>query len=188
MGYALSVNHNFRVKSKSVFIAIISRVMLKNCFTVFMIKMIKYLMKTIDASDDFINNLNEDTKKLIDIEPAFMYKGQIIRLDFIGKADRLFLEKVFEEIEKDRNEKIDFDLLKREAEEVLEVQKNMAKIQAKQYISRKEYELIYGDSLSTQDTNRRRLYDPLPYHQKVEGGNILYKVDEVEQWRSNQHK
>ena len=139
--------------------------------------------------DSFVDDLNEDSKKLIDIEPVFIYKGQRIRLDFIGKADRLFLNKAFEEIEKDRNEKIDFDLLKKEAEqEVLEVQKHMAKIQSKKFISVKEFSDKYGVGKTSQQDYRGRLRDPLPHHQKVRGGKITYIVEEVEQWFENQHK
>lgn len=150
--------------------------------------------KKLEALDDFVNDLNEDTKKLIDIEPAFMYKGQIIRLDFIGKTDKLFLEKVFEEIEKDRNEKIDFDLLKREAkqqseQEILDIQKNIARIQAQKFISSSELEILYPNmSKKTQAGYRGRINDPLPFQQKVEGGNITYEVEKVEQWLANQHK
>jgi len=139
--------------------------------------------------DSFIDELSDDSKSLIDIEPSFMYKGQIIRLDFIGKADRLFLNKAFEEIEKDRNEKIDFNQLKKEAEkEILEVQKQMAKIQAKKIISVREFTDIYGDSKTTQQNYRGRMHDPLPYEQKVEGGKVTYIVEKVEQWKANQYK
>jgi hypothetical protein len=139
--------------------------------------------------DSFINELSDDSKNLIDIEPAFMYKGQRIRLDFIGKADRLFLNKAFEEIEKDRNDKIDFDQLKRDAEqEILDVKKNMAKIQAKKIISVREFTDIYGDSKTTQQNYRGRMHDPLPYEQKVEGGKVTYIVEKVEQWKANQYK
>jgi len=139
--------------------------------------------------DSFINELSGDSKSLIDIEPAFIYKGQRIRLDFIGKADRLFLNKVFKEIEKDRNDKIDFDQLKRDAEqEILDVKKNMAKIQAKKIISVREFTDIYGDSKTTQQNYRGRMHDPLPYEQKVEGGKVTYIVEKVEQWKANQYK
>ena len=139
--------------------------------------------------ESFLDDLNEDSKKLIDIEPAFVYKGQRIRLDFVGKADKLFLTKVFEEIEKNRNEKIDFDLLKREAEqEVLEVQKHMAKIQSKKFITIKEYTDIYGASKTSQQGYRGRRKNPLPYKQEVEGGKILYSIEEVEKWRDNGYK
>ena len=139
--------------------------------------------------DSFINELSDDSRSLIDIEPAFIYKRRIIRLDFIGKADRLFLNKVFEEIEKDRNEKIDFDQLKKDAEsEILEIKKQMAKIQAKKIISVREFTDIYGDSKTTQQNYRGRMHDPLPYEQKVEGGKITYIVEKVEQWKANQYK
>jgi len=139
--------------------------------------------------ESFLDDLNEDSKKLIDIEPAFVYKGQRIRLDFIGKADRLFLTKVFEEIEKNRNEKMDLDKFKKDAEqEVLEVQKHMAKIQSKKFITIKEYTDIYGASKTSQQGYRGRRKNPLPYKQEVEGGKILYSIEEVEKWRDNGYK
>ena len=141
--------------------------------------------------DSFVDDLSEDSKKLIDIEPVFIYKGQRIRLDFIGKADRLFLNKAFEEIEKDRNETIDFDLLKKEAEqEVLEVQKYMAKLQSKKFITIKEFTELFGASKTSQQDYRGRKKDknPLPYKQEKEGGRILYDMDEVRKWRENGYK
>lgn len=141
--------------------------------------------------DSFVDDLSEDSKKLIDIEPVFIYKGQRIRLDFIGKADRLFLNKAFEEIEKDRNETIDFDLLKKEAEqEVLEVQKYMAKLQSKKFITIKEFTELFGASKTSQQDYRGRRKDknPLPYKQEKEGGRILYDMDEVRKWRENGYK
>ncbi len=141
--------------------------------------------------DSFVDDLSEDSKKLIDIEPVFIYKGQRIRLDFIGKADGLFLNKAFEEIEKDRNETIDFDLLKKEAEqEVLEVQKYMAKLQSKKFITIKEFTELFGASKTSQQDYRGRRKDknPLPYKQEKKDGRILYDMDEVRKWRENGYK
>lgn len=64
----------------------------------------------------------------------------------------------------------------------------MAKIQAKKYITVKEFEEIYSVSKNSQQNYRGRIHDPLPYHQKVLRGNILYNVEEVEQWLENQYK
>ncbi|MCD4668004.1 MAG: hypothetical protein K8R44_05385 [Sulfurimonas sp.] len=64
----------------------------------------------------------------------------------------------------------------------------MAKIQAKKYITVKEFEEIYSVSKTSQQNYRGRIYDPLPYHQKVFRGKILYNVQEVEQWFENQYK
>ena len=73
-------------------------------------------------------------------------------------------------------------------EEVLEIEKEMARIQAKRIISVKEFIEIYGDSKKTQENLRGRLNDPLAYRQKVEGGKISYVVEEVEKWLENQHR
>lgn len=73
-------------------------------------------------------------------------------------------------------------------EAVLQIEKNMAKLHGKKYLSVKEFEEKYSMSKSSQQQYRSRLYDPLPYHQKVEGGKVTYIVDEVEKWFENQHK
>lgn len=62
------------------------------------------------------------------------------------------------------------------------------KIQAKNNITIKEFVEIYNISKTSQQSYRSRLYDSLPYHQKVEGGKIVYVVEEVENWFANQHK
>ena len=72
--------------------------------------------------------------------------------------------------------------------EVLEIEKAMAKMQAKKNITVKEFAEIYNISKTTQQNLRGRLYDPLPHHQKVAGGKIVYVVEEVEKWFENQHK
>ena len=59
----------------------------------------------------------------------------------------------------------------------------MAKIQSKEIISVREYTEKYGDSIKAQANDRNRINNPLPYHQKVEGGKITYYVDEVKEWR-----
>ena len=141
--------------------------------------------------DNFVDDLSEDSKKLIDIEPAFVYKGQMIRLDFIGKADRLFLTKVFEEIEKNKNEKMDLEKFKKDAEqEILEVRKYMAKLQSKEFITIKEFTELFGASKTSQQDYRGRRKDknPLPYKQEKEGGRILYNMNEVRKWRDNGYK
>ncbi len=65
----------------------------------------------------------------------------------------------------------------------------MRKIQEKDIINVKEYTEIYGDSKTTQKNDRGKRNNPLPYHQKVEGGKITYKVSEIEEWQvNNNHK
>ena len=61
-------------------------------------------------------------------------------------------------------------------------------IQAKKNITVKEFTDIYNISKSSQRDYRSRLNDPLPYHQKVAGGKIVYVVEEVEKWFQNQHR
>jgi hypothetical protein len=75
-----------------------------------------------------------------------------------------------------------------QSEEILQIEKNMVKLHGKKYLSVKEFEEKYNMSKSSQQQYRSRLYDSLPYHQKVEGGKIIYIVDEVEKWFENQHK
>ena len=73
-------------------------------------------------------------------------------------------------------------------DEVLEIEKQMTKIQTKKYITVKEFAEIYNISRTSQQNYRGRLYDALPHHQKVQGGKIVYVVEEVENWFDNQHK
>ncbi|WP_295022711.1 hypothetical protein [Sulfurimonas sp.] len=75
-----------------------------------------------------------------------------------------------------------------QSEAVLKIEKNMAKLHGKKYLSVKEFEEKYNMSKSSQQQYRSRLYNPLPYHQKVLGGKIVYSVDEVEKWLENQYK
>ncbi len=81
-------------------------------------------------------------------------------------------------------------LLKQEEryKEILEIEKQMIKIQSKKNISVKEFAEIYNVSKTSQQNYRGRLDNPLPYHQKVEGGKIIYNVEEVEKWFENQHR
>lgn len=61
-------------------------------------------------------------------------------------------------------------------------EKEIKKIQAKKYINVKEFAEIYNMCKSSQAGYRGRLNEPLPYHQKVERGKIIYNVVEVEIW------
>lgn len=72
--------------------------------------------------------------------------------------------------------------------EVLEIEKNMAKLHGKEYLSVKELEDKYDISKNTQAQYRSRMHDPLPYRQIVLNGKITYVVKDVEQWLQNQHK
>ena len=77
---------------------------------------------------------------------------------------------------------------KEQNKEVIDLEQQMKKIQAKKYISVKELSEIYNISKTSQQNYRSRLHDSLPYHQKVEGGKITYIVEEVEKWLENQHR
>lgn len=72
--------------------------------------------------------------------------------------------------------------------EILTIEQQMQKIQAKKNITVKEFTEIYNVSASSQRDYRYRSNDPLPYHQKVAGGKIVYVVEEVEKWFENQHR
>ncbi|WP_418640631.1 helix-turn-helix domain-containing protein [Sulfurimonas sp. ST-27] len=65
---------------------------------------------------------------------------------------------------------------------------NIAVLQVKKNITVKELAELYNISKTSQQNYRSRLYDPLPYHQKVKGGKITYIVEEVEKWLKNQHR
>ena len=60
-------------------------------------------------------------------------------------------------------------------------------IQAKKYINVKEFTLIYGYSKEWQKNRRGRIHNSLPYIQTVQGGKIIYKVKEVENWFENEN-
>ncbi len=72
--------------------------------------------------------------------------------------------------------------------EVLDIEAEMRKIQAKKYITTDEMVEIYNISISSQRDYRGRLNDPLPFNQKKFRGKITYTVVEIEQWLKNQGK
>jgi hypothetical protein len=69
--------------------------------------------------------------------------------------------------------------------EVLEIEKQMAKIQAKKYITVKEFSEIYDYSSDWQKNRRGRIHDHLPFRQTTGGGKITYEVKEIEIWFEN---
>ena len=143
----------------------------------------------VEINDQIRSELSKESNDEVLYEPYIKYNESGFRLNLILKSDYIFLTKIFADIDNRLNEKIDFDKLKKEAEqEVLEVQKQMVKIQAKKIISVREFTEIYGDSKTTQQNYRGRMHDPLPYEQKVEGGKVTYIVEKVEQWKANQYK
>ena len=72
--------------------------------------------------------------------------------------------------------------------EVVYLEEEMKKIQAKKYITVKEFTEIYNISKTSQADLRGRLNNSLPYHQKVSRGKIVYVVKEIEDWFANQYK
>jgi len=132
--------------------------------------------------NNLISELNNNGKNIIDIAPTFFHKGQLIILDFISKEDNIYLEKVFTAIDKNPNQKLDTVQLKKEAKaEYTAVQVEM--IQAKDRITRKEFQLLYVKSLSWQDQKRGRINDPLPFI-KI-GKTVLYEKKKIEKWLKN---
>jgi len=94
------------------------------------------------------------------------------------------LEKALQEIKKLEKELSDLKI----AHDKMSKQDKISSIQAKKNITVKELSKIYNISSSSQRDYRSRLNDPLPYHQKVAGGKIVYVAEEVEKWFQNQHK
>jgi len=133
----------------------------------------------------FISELGQETKKIISIEPSFIYKGKRIRLDFVSQSDKIFLEKIFKEIEDNKNDNINFDKLKDEAIKEYTTAQEIEKIQAKKYITVKEFTEIYNYSSDWQKNRRSRIHDHLPYQQTKNGGKITYVVSEIETWFQN---
>ncbi len=80
-------------------------------------------------------------------------------------------------------------------QELIEVQKQMMKIQVKKIITTTEFEEIYSISKNSQRNLRSRLYNPLPFRQRVDektnkpirGGKITYYQEDVEKWFENNY-
>lgn len=81
-------------------------------------------------------------------------------------------------------------LLKQEDKykEVLDIEAEIRKIQAKKYITTDEMVEIYNISISSQRDYRGRLNDPLPFNQNKFRGKITYTVEDVDKWRKNNNK
>lgn len=73
-------------------------------------------------------------------------------------------------------------------EEVLQIEKDMVRLHNKKNLSVKDFDEKYNMSKSSQQQYRSRMQNPLPYHQKVAGGKIIYVAEEVERWFENQYK
>jgi hypothetical protein len=116
--------------------------------------------------------------------------GGKITLGVITRGDLQILRDEYSSKNKSANLEDSVDYLKRSLESLLKQQSSqeMTKIQSKKYITVKEFSEIYSISKTSQQNYRGRIHDPLPYHQKVEGGKISYIVEEVKNWLENQHK
>lgn len=80
-------------------------------------------------------------------------------------------------------------------DEKINIAEEMEKIQAKKYITVKEFEEIYNISSSSQKGLRGRINDPLPFTQKrdlngkrISGAKIIYDVNEIEKWMDNNYR
>lgn len=96
-------------------------------------------------------------------------------------------DEYIQSLKDEHDQEIDGYIKNRQNKEVLSVVKNINKIQSKKYLTSKELAEVYSISESSQKNYRGRLNDPLPFHQKVARGKILYVVDKVEKWLQNQH-
>ena len=113
--------------------------------------------------DSEYNHINIELKEKRDIKTFELFDIPLIKLNNLLKFSEQF-------------------------NEVLEIEKQMTKIQAKKYITTKEMEDIYNISVSSQKDYRGRLNDPLPFNQKVFRGKITYTVEDIEKWLKNQNK
>ena len=113
--------------------------------------------------DSEYNHINIELKEKRDIKTFELFDIPLIKLNNLLKFSEQF-------------------------NEVLEIEKQMTKIQAKKYITTKEMEEIYNVSVSSQKDYRGRLNDPLPFIQKVFRGKITYTVEDIEKWLKNQNK
>lgn len=78
--------------------------------------------------------------------------------------------------------------IKERNQKVIEIEQQLARLNSKKILTVKEFNDKYNIGKTSQQNYRQRLHDPLPYHQKVEGGKITYNVEEVERWLENQYK
>ena len=64
-------------------------------------------------------------------------------------------------------------------------EQEIKRIQAKKYISVKEFTEIYGFGADWQRNRRSRIHNHLPYMQNTSNGKIMYKIVDVEIWFEN---
>ena len=65
---------------------------------------------------------------------------------------------------------------------------NLLKIVKQRYITVKEFKIMFGDSIDTQEVFRTRVDDPIPYIQVNEGGKIKYDLQKVTKWMERYEK
>jgi len=159
---------------------------------IFFIKQYNFPMKKSEQEEYYkhlkaLKTLKNTTDEEIVHNPNFILNNQQLTLDFLSSSDEKHLKKIFKIINK---------LLKSNSENIVEnfsdfkqsIAEEIIAIQTKDYITVKEFAIKYNISKDSQQVYRGRLHDPLPYHQKVPRGKIVYVVKEVEQWFDNQHK
>lgn len=62
---------------------------------------------------------------------------------------------------------------------------NLQKTQVKKFINVEDFEQIFGFSKSSQQNFRSRLYNPIPFLQPKKKGKIIYELEKVKDWLSN---
>lgn len=115
-----------------------------------------------------INEENENNKELNELLEIF---------DYIEEKNNKLLIKLNNLLDK-----------KDKDDDINKLEEEIKLIQNKKYITVIEFEKMFNVSKSSQRDLRSRLKNPLPFHQKVENGKIVYVVSEVEKWFSNQYK
>jgi hypothetical protein len=134
-----------------------------------------YFFKIADLCQDYREKKKSLEDTLLFISETEHTETSINFYDFgIMKAKQKLLSRVVE--------------LNKLSDKPISKVEEIAVMQAKRIITVKEFAEIYSISKTSQQNYRARLHDPLPHHQKVEGGKITYVVDEVEKWFENQHK
>ena len=134
-----------------------------------------YFFKIADLCQDYREKKKSLEDTLLFISETEHTETSINFYDFgIMKAKQKLLSRVVE--------------LNKLSDKPISKVEEIAVMQAKRIITVKEFAEIYSISKTSQQNYRARLHDPLPYHQKVEGGKITYIVDEVEKWLENQHR
>jgi len=137
------------------------------------IKTNEQYMEEVQDRSNFLNYLTQEYEQISNDDLDEIYNQ-------MDKYEQKYFNLLFEVINLLKSENKDKTLIGLEQE--------LKNIQVKKNITVSEFTKIYNVSKSSQANYRGRLYDALPFHQKVSGGKITYIVKEVENWFSNQHK